>query len=170
MAATPPVRTLTLLRHAKSSWKDSSLADMDRPLNKRGRRDATGMVGRIVAQGGSFDTVFASPSRRTRETVLRMLLQLPAEEARLVFDSALYTFDGLTLINELKTLDDSLVNAMIVGHNPALQDAIGWLTGAVIDTFPTASCAQLTVPVTHWSDLKRGCAKLAWLLVPDKKS
>lgn len=163
-------RTLTLLRHAKSSWKDASLVDVERPLNKRGRREATAMAERIVAYGGSFTTVFASPARRTQETVFRMLLQLPAQETRLVFDTGLYTFDGQVLLDELKTLDDSLLEVMVVGHNPALQDAIEWLTGSSLDKLPPAACAQLTLPLHHWAGMHKGCARLEWVLAPATRS
>lgn len=163
------VRTLTFLRHAKSSWKNAALADIDRPLTKRGRRDADAMALRIIEKGGSLDVVFASPARRVRETVFRVINNIPVQEARLVFDSALYTFDGSTLIEELKTLDDDLLHVTVVGHNPALQDAIGWLVGCAVSAFPTTACAQLTMPVAHWSDLKNGCATLDWLLVPERK-
>lgn len=159
-------RTLLLLRHAKSSWKNRALADVDRPLNKRGRRDADAMALRIAAHDGSLETVFASPARRARDTVLRMLLQLPAQETRLVFDNTLYTFDGQTLLEQLKALDDSLREVAIVGHNPALLDAINWLTDTGLDAFPTAACAQLSMPLLHWRDMKPGCAKLEWILMP----
>jgi len=163
-----PVRTLTFLRHAKSSWKEAALADLDRPLNKRGRRDAVAMASRIAA-GSSLATIFASPSLRTRETVFRLLEQLPAQDRQLVFDHALYTFDSTALINALQTLDDNLLDAAIVGHNPALQETIGWLRGSSIAAFPTAACAKLTIPLAHWCDLAQGCATLDWLLVPEKK-
>ena len=163
-------RTLTLLRHAKSSWKDSALPDVDRPLNKRGRREADAMAARIVDFGGSFATVFASPARRTRETLARMLMQLPAQDAAIVFDSSLYTFERDSLLDALKTLDDSLQEVMVVGHNPAMQETIEWLTGARLDRFPTAACAQLSVPVAHWVALDAGCAELDWVLEPDWKS
>lgn len=164
-----PLRTLTVLRHAKSSWKNASLDDIDRPLSKRGRREADVMGARIIRQGGSLDVIFASPARRSQETIFRILSGLPVQETRLIFDKALYTFDSSTLIEALKTLDDSLLQVTIVGHNPALEDAIDWLAGATVGAFPTAACAQLRLPIAHWSGLKKGCATIGWCLVPEKR-
>jgi len=163
-----PERTLTLLRHAKSSWKIPMLTDIERPLNKRGRRDADAMATRIVEHGATFTTVFASPARRSRETLTRMLLALPAQDASITFDQAFYTFERDVLIAALKTLDDNLHDVTIVGHNPALEEAICWLTGETLDSFPTAACAQLTLAVPRWEKLHPGCAELMWLLIPEK--
>jgi phosphohistidine phosphatase len=162
----PVTRTLTLLRHAKSSWKDQDLADIERPLSKRGRRDAEAMAPRIVGKGGSFNTVYASPARRSRDTLTCMLQALPAQDGRLVLDQRLYTFQRDALIDTLKQLDDGLLDVLVVGHNPALQEGIGWLTGEPLARFPTAACARLTLQLPHWSELHKGCAELDWLLTP----
>lgn len=128
------------------------------------------MAARIVAFGGSFATVFASPARRTRETLARMLLQLPAQDSAIVLDSSLYTFSRDGLLDALRTLDDSLIDVLVVGHNPALHDTIEWLSGASLDDFPPAACAQLSVPLARWRDLAAGCAGLDWVLEPAAKA
>jgi phosphohistidine phosphatase len=163
-----PIRTLTLLRHAKSSWKNPALDDIERPLNKRGRRDADAMAQRLVEHGATFTAVFASPARRSRETLTRMLLALPAQDAIVTFDQVFYTFDSDMLIAALKKLDDDLQDVAIVGHNPALEDTIRWLTSDPVEKFPTAAGAQLTIALPHWKKLYAGCAKLMWLLTPEK--
>ena len=162
----PIARNLTLLRHAKSSWKDQDLADIERPLSKRGRRDAEAMAPRIVAKGGAFSTVYASPARRSRDTLARMLQALPAQDSRIVLDQRLYTFQRSALIDTLKQLDDGLLDVLVIGHNPALQDSIGWLTGEPLARFPTAACVRLNLQLPHWSELHKGCAVLDWLLTP----
>lgn len=158
--------TLTLLRHAKSSWKDTSIADIDRPLNKRGRQAADIMAQHLIAAGVSFHTIFASPSRRTRETIARMLLQIPARDTRVVFDQKFYTFKRSDLIAAMKCFDDATQDIMVVGHNPAMQEAIEWLTGSRLDSFPTAACAKLTLSISGWGELQKGCAALEWVLTP----
>jgi phosphohistidine phosphatase len=169
MSQKHPVRTLTLLRHAKSSWKNPALTDMERPLNKRGRREADAMAQRVVEHGATFTTVFASPARRSRETLARMLLALPAQDAILTFDQAFYTFERDGLLNALKSLDDGLQDVMVVGHNPAIDETLRWLTGETFDGFPTAACAQLTFTLPRWTKLHEGCAELMWLLTPETK-
>jgi phosphohistidine phosphatase len=169
MSKKHPARTLTLLRHAKSSWKNPSLTDIERPLNKRGRREADAMAQRLVDHGATFTTVFASPARRCRETLARMLLALPAQDATLTIDQAFYTFERDGLLSALKNLDDGLQDVMVVGHNPAMEETIRWLTGEPLDSFPTAACAQLTFALPRWTKLHEGCAELMWLLTPEKK-
>lgn len=158
--------TLTLLRHAKSSWQDSTLADMERPLNKRGRRDAATMSVRLKDQGTTFKTIFSSPARRTRETITRMLLTLPSQDTQLTFDRNLYTFERDELLQAIRRLDDTLNDVMIVGHNPAMHEALRWLTGAPIATFPTCAAAQLTLDLPRWTKIRKGSAQLNWVLQP----
>ncbi len=160
--------TLTLLRHAKSSWQDPALADMERPLNKRGRRNAAAMALRLKARGATFKTIFSSPARRTRETITRMLLALPAQNVQLTFDQRFYTFECDGLLQAIRQLDNKLNDVMIVGHNPAMCETLCWLTGEPIATFPTCAAAQLTLSLTHWTKIQKGTAKLRWVLVPDR--
>ena len=162
----PATRNLTLLRHAKSSWKNPDLADIERPLSKRGRRDAVTMAARILGHDVEFTAIYASPAPRTRETLAHMLPALPAQDARIVFDQRLYTFQLGTMIDTLKQLDDGLLDVLVIGHNPALQDSIGWLTGQALERFPTAACARLTLKLPRWADLHAACAELDWLLTP----
>ncbi len=161
------VRTLTLLRHAKSSWKNQALADIERPLNNRGRRAADAMAARLVAHGVTFTHILASPARRSRETIMRMLLALPARNATITFDHAFYIFEAQGLIDALRRLDDNMLDVLIVGHNPALEDAINFLTGKRIQGFPTAACAQLAIALPNWATLHEACAELVWLLRPE---
>lgn len=171
-----PTRTLTLLRHAKSSWKDPGLSDIERPLTKRGRRAADAMAPRLVQHGASFHCILASPARRSRETIARMLLALPAQDAQLTFDQGLYTFERDGLLQWIRQLDDLIApeidEVMLVGHNPALQEALHWLigegfTGEAPAEFPTCAAAQITLHVPRWSKIKEGCAQLMWVLVPE---
>ncbi len=136
--------TLTLLRHAKSSWQDPTLTDMERPLNKRGRRDAATMGLRLKEHGATFKTIFSSPARRTRETITSMLLTLPAQDTQLTFDQGFYTFERDELLQAIRQLDDKLTDVMIVGHNPAMHETLRWLTGVPIAKFPTCAAAQLS--------------------------
>lgn len=158
--------TLTLLRHAKSSWQDPTLTDMERPLNKRGRRDAAAMAVPLKEHGASFKTIFASPARRTRETITRMLLALPAQDAQLIFDQRFYNFERDQLLHAIRQLDDKHNDVMLVGHNPAMHETLRWLTGKVIDAFPTCAAAQLSLDLPSWSKIGKGSAQLRWVLLP----
>jgi len=161
-------RTLTLLRHAKSSWQDPTLTDMQRPLNKRGRRDAAAMALLLRERGATFTTIFASPARRTRETITRMLLALPAQDAQLTLDHSFYTFERDGLLQAIRQLDSKLTDVMVVGHNPAMHETLCWLTGAPIATFPTCAAAELTLGQSSWINVRKGSAQLRWVLSPDR--
>ena len=161
-------RRLTFIRHAKSSWKDPLLTDIERPLTRRGREDAKQMAPLLVEHGATFNTIMASPARRARETIARMLITLPAQDVQLAFDQDYYTFDASALLEAIRKLDDKLEDVTIIGHNPALQDALQWLTGEAITEFPTCAAAHIALTLPRWSKLKQGNGELMWLLAPEK--
>jgi phosphohistidine phosphatase len=158
------MKTLFLLRHAKSSWKDASLADHDRPLNPRGRRDAPRM-GRLLADEGlSPGVIVSSTSRRTRETVELLLGELPFS-GEVVFQREIYHGGLEEFIDVLMRLDDEISSVMIVGHNPGMEMAVEDLTGNYV-RMPTASLAVIELPILLWEDLNlevEGRLKNFWI-------
>lgn len=145
------MKLLSILRHAKSSWKDSSLDDHDRPLNKRGQRDAP-RVGRFLLEQDLVpDTIVSSTARRARETALAVAeaSQFP-DEVRLTKE--LYLASPTSYLDVLRVLADSSTHAMVVGHNPGIEDLVGAVTGAP-EPMPTAALAVVEIPIESWSDL-----------------
>jgi phosphohistidine phosphatase len=166
------VKTLTLLRHAKSGWDDASLRDLDRALNAKGRRAAT-VVGRYLRDGDArFDRVVASPAVRVMET-------LDAVEAGLgrrlspAFDRRLYLASAETLVEVIRELPDACERVLLVAHNPGLEDLVLMLApddgnplrGAVEQKYPTASLAELTF-AEGWGDVVAGRATLTRFVRP----
>lgn len=168
------MKTLGLLRHAKSDWTDARARDFDRPLNARGERGARLMGQHIKAAGYPFARVIASPAVRVAETIER------AGEAwgrafAIEWDRRIYLASSQTLIDLLRELPDSLPSVLLVGHNPGLEDVIfdlvpddgsSPLREEVEVKFPTATFAVLTLPVDKWSDIAEGTAKLVELTRP----
>ncbi|HEX5950150.1 MAG TPA: histidine phosphatase family protein [Actinomycetota bacterium] len=112
--------TLYLLRHAKSSWDQPGLADRERPLAPRGRRAARRMAEHLSAEGARPDVVLCSTAVRARET---LEIVLPAlGEAEVLVEEALYATDADDLLDRIRSLPDGTSAAMVVGHNPTLQD------------------------------------------------
>jgi phosphohistidine phosphatase len=161
------MKTLYLLRHAKSSWKEDVPEDFDRPLNKRGRAAATA-VGRYLAeQRVAPSQVLCSSAKRTRETLERMQegmgAALPAR-----FEKGIYLAEAPTLLRRLKRLNDSLASAMLIGHNPGLErlalmlaaDSDEILRRQLAAKFPTGALAVLDADIGRWADLAPGCAAL----------
>jgi phosphohistidine phosphatase len=157
------VKLLSILRHAKSSWKDSALEDHDRPLNNRGAHDAPRMGNLIREQGLVPDTILSSTARRARDTALAVAEAAGfPDEARFTRD--LYGASPDTCLEVLKDLPDAIGHAMIVGHNPTLEELVAVLVGEA-HIMPTAALAVVELPIDSWRDLDplpRGSLRALW--------
>lgn len=160
------MKTLYLLRHAKSGHDDPTLDDFDRPLNKRGKKDALAMAEIIADHCHDVQHVYSSPAKRCRSTVKRIRAALDTPAGELTLDDALYTFDSTELLSWLKERDNSLDRILVTGHNPALHDLIALLTGRSLLQFPSASFAELYLRVEYWDQLRAGCGELLHCLTP----
>jgi phosphohistidine phosphatase len=154
------VKTLYLLRHAKSSHDDESLDDFDRPLSKRGKRDALAIASVIEQHCSAVQHIYSSPAKRCRSTIKRVRNALDAPSGELTLDDALYTFDHTQLLAWLRDCDTRLQRILVVGHNPALEDLLIMLTGLDHKHFPTAGFAELHLKVEYWDQIRAGCAEL----------
>ena len=162
---------MMLLRHAKSSWSDPALADVDRPLAPRGERASTRIAKYIRRKKLRPALVLCSPSRRTRQT-LEAIEPALGRRCAVELVPQLYAASELELLELLQALPDSVASVMIVGHNPGLQDLALALTSAGAELerlkakFPTAALATLALPNTTWSQLSQADAVLAAYVVP----
>lgn len=169
------MRQLLLLRHAKSSWDDSSIPDRDRPLNARGRRAATAMREAMRNLGLAPDLVLVSTARRTMETLEALE---PWDEAPLVepMDS-LYLASPMQLAAALHGVAETVRSVLLIGHNPGLHDLALTLMGpraaaaagvnerALAEGFPTAALAEFVIAGSWW-DLREGGGRLVRFLTP----
>lgn len=140
---------LLLMRHAKSSWNDPSLADHDRPLNSRGKTDAPLMGAYLEAINQIPDVILCSSAKRARQTV-EFLLQGCFFEGSIFYNRYLYHGGLEDYFDLLQQLDDQFKIAMIVGHNPGMEDAVEELCGSY-ESMPTASIAHLQLDIGSWS-------------------
>lgn len=161
------MKTLHLLRHAKSSWKEPLAVDRERGLNKRGRRDAPRM-GAALAERMRPMIIHTSPAMRAQLTLEGLCSGWPAaRELAHVYDEALYTFDADELVDWLTQRPDRDTAVFLIGHNPALTNLVNWLVGEhCLDNLPTAGYAELSLPITRWRDLPRCEAMLEYRLFP----
>lgn len=186
-----PVKALYLLRHAKSSWKDASLPDHDRPLNGRGRRAAKVMGGYMDSYmsqtGAAPDLVLCSTAARTRETLKIVQGNAPrtigGDGVKIEFDGGLYHAAPMELLGRLQGLADHIGAVLLIGHNPGLErlalgltgkqakrtaeniDGEGFL-GRMAIKFPTAALAILEAEIETWRDLEAGGALLQQFIRP----
>lgn len=145
------MKTLLILRHAKSSWKDDSLPDHDRPLNKRGKQDAPRMGKLLQEKGLVPDLIISSTARRARKTA-ELVAEESGYEGEIQLERDLYAFEPAAYMEELAQIEDHYQIVMIVGHNPGLEELVEQLTGEFA-RLPTAALAQVNLPVSSWSDL-----------------
>lgn len=146
------MKTLVVLRHAKSSWKDSDLDDFDRPLNKRGKRDASEMGRRLAERGCRPGLVLVSPARRARATIDALAEQFAGDAAPgIVADRRLYEASPWTILSVVQGVDDAHDCAMIVGHNPGLTDFVNRFADCAIDNIPTCGMVELAFNTSSWA-------------------
>ncbi len=167
------VKTLTLLRHAKSGWDDPVQRDFDRPLNGKGKRAAQTVGKHLRREGVEFDHVVASPALRVQQTLEDVAVGYGRTLAP-VWDRRIYLASAATLLDVARDLPDGAATALLVGHNPGLEDLVlllvpdaePGLRDAVEEKYPTASVAQLRFEVDRWRDLAEGAATLVRFVRP----
>ena len=145
------MKTLLILRHAKSSWKDPSLDDHERPLNKRGQRDAPRMGHLLHQESLSPDLILSSTANRARTTA-ETVAGCCAYENEIQYLRDLYLADAEIWVERLREVSDEAQRVLIVGHNPGLEVLLASLTDED-ESLPTAALAQVDLPVEQWTQL-----------------
>jgi len=147
-------KTLIIMRHAKSSWDDMSLPDSERPLNKRGKHNAPMMGGRMKKQGCHCDLLISSPAVRALATA-KLVAKEIGYKRNISEESDLYMADIGDYLHVISGVDEQIKNLMLVSHNPGIEEFFIYLTGEMIENFPTAAYAIIEVK-GKWSELTSG--------------
>ena len=145
------MKTLLIMRHAKSSWKDEDLADHDRPLKRRGEYDAVQIGERIRRNDLTPQRIITSTAQRALKTA-ELVAEACHYEERIIATRAFYGAEPDEFIEVLRQLDDADECVMVVGHNPDLETLLESLTGTM-ESLPTAAVAQVTLPINAWEEL-----------------
>ncbi len=162
------MKTLLLLRHAKSDWDDPSLRDYDRPLAARGERDAP-RIGKALRKRGPLpDLILSSPAARARATI-EAVVKAAKLNLEIRFDETIYGASSPELLRLIRQLSDGMSCALLVGHNPGFEDLVGRLSGSH-QRMPTAALACIEFQTDRWEEVDDGEGKLAWLLTPKRLS
>lgn len=167
------MKTIYMLRHAKSSWDDSSLSDHDRPLDERGRAAAPRVGAHMEEAGYLPDLVLCSTATRTRQTLDAVLSELEAEPA-IEFHEELYLAGPGEMLDLVRSVPDIVEAVLLVGHNPgtgmvaaALSgDGSPEMIGLMSAKFPTAGLAIIELSVDRWKDIVSGCGSLKEFVRP----
>lgn len=168
------MKTLTLLRHAKSGWDDPAQRDYDRTLNPRGHRAAALMGQYLSRERLRFDHVIASPAMRVAET-LTDLARGYGEGTKIHWEKRIYLASAVTLLDVIHSLPDTAQSVLLAGHNPGLEDLVLLLVPDSGDTalralaeekFPTATLAELSLDVARWEAVAPAGATLSRFVRP----
>lgn len=168
------MKTLLLLRHAKSVLGQAGLPDHDRSLNRRGERAAAIMADHIVAKSPRPDLILCSTATRTRQTLAPLVEHLHSPAPPIALERSLYLASEGMLLGRLRDVPDEVGTVLLIGHNDGIWELAEALTGhgkatamtALHEKFPTGALATLRTPIEHWRDLAAGEAELLAFVCP----
>ncbi|MCC5863079.1 MAG: histidine phosphatase family protein [Gammaproteobacteria bacterium] len=147
------MKRLTVLRHAKSSWDEPGIGDFDRPLNRRGERDAPAMGQRLLDAGARPSLILSSPAARAIATARQVADALGYPREFLQTDPALYLASAERLLEIVSLQDDAFRDLMIVAHNPGLTDLANAISDHPIDNLATAAVMVIDLPISRWQEV-----------------
>ena len=162
------MKTLYIVRHAKSSWKYPNLDDFERPLNKRGRKNAP-LMGKVLKElKVSPDLIISSPANRAAMTarIIAGKINYPLEN--ILYCETIYEFSESALIHIVKQIDSAVNKAMIVGHNPATNGLANYIGDQPISNIPTAGVFCVDLDISSWAKISEHCGKFKFLEFPKK--
>lgn len=154
------MKYLYLIRHAKSSWSDPSLSDFDRPLNKRGKRDAPFMGGRMASFAQRPEMIVSSPAKRARTTARIIGTHIGFSKKEITLVKKLYTFSSEPLLEAIRKTEDSISILALVGHNHGLTECAELLTSKLLGNVPTCGIVLIEFPLLSWNMVEAGKGKL----------
>lgn len=162
------MKKLYLARHAKSSWKNLSLADFDRPLNRRGKVDGAFMGSRLQKFGEVPDLIIASPARRAGKTARMIAAAIGYPKQDIRYEESIYLGGPDQVLDLVRNLDDTVNSVMVVGHNPGLTMLAELLSGSSIGNIPTSGIFCMDCNSAVWQDISSGCGKVVFFDYPKK--
>lgn len=154
------MKYLYLIRHAKSSWSDLSLNDFDRPLNKRGKRDAPFMGERLAGLAQRPDMIVSSPAKRALKTARIIGAQLGFSKKEIVLKKQLYTFASEPLLRVIRKTEDSVSTLALVAHNHGLTECAELLTSEELENVPTCGIVLIEFALASWTMVENGKGSL----------
>ncbi|MEE8236023.1 MAG: histidine phosphatase family protein [Gammaproteobacteria bacterium] len=162
-------KRITLLRHAKSSWKDASVPDRDRPLNRRGSKSAPDMGKRLADRGVRPSLLLTSPAKRARETARLIARELNYPLEFIQSESELYLATPETILQVVARQDDGFNDVMLFGHNPGITELANQLGDRNIDNVPTCGVVGIELDVQEWAEIVAADGKTVFFDYPKSR-
>lgn len=164
------MKKLFVIRHAKSSWDFPELDDFDRPLNKRGKRNAPEMGKRLAERGIKPDMFITSPANRAAATARRIAEELAFPSNQIMKHDDFYHGSNRDIIDVIHKLNDEVETLFIFGHNPGFTDLVNYLSGSNIYNIPTCGVAEIHFDVDSWKGIEGKKGELIDFDYPKKTS
>lgn len=164
------MKRLLLVRHAKSSWEDMKLEDIDRPLNKRGKKDAPTMGLRLKKMKILPDILISSPAKRALSTAKKIAEKINYPKKNILQENLLYHGTNQDLIKIVKNLPDNAESVMLFGHNPGFTDFANRLCKINISNIPTTGIVAIDFQINKWSKADYGMGELVFFDYPKKQA
>lgn len=159
------MRELILIRHAKSDWSNPLLDDFERPLNKRGEKNAPFMAKILKKELQKPDLIISSPSFRTKLT-LEYFLKEFEYKGEVIFEKSIYEAPFENLLKVIKNIDDKYKTIFLIGHNPGLNDLANFLLGSFEDNIATSGVLKIDFDTNSWKNISKDNSKLIFFKYP----
>jgi len=159
------MKTLYLIRHAKSDWSDESQSDFDRGLNKRGQKAIPTMGKALKEKMVMPDLILCSPAKRAKLTAKGLAEEIKYK-GKIEYIEKLYMAEPIQIIKIIKEIPDKYDNVFIVGHNPEITELTDLMVEEYIDNVPTLGIVSLHVPIKHWKKFKPEKTKFDFFIYP----
>ncbi|MEN5386513.1 histidine phosphatase family protein [Aliarcobacter skirrowii] len=159
------MRELILIRHAKSDWSNPLLDDFERPLNKRGEKNAPFMAKILKKEIQKPDLIISSPSFRTKLT-LEYFLKEFEYKGEVIFEKSIYEAPFENLLKVIKNIDNKYKTIFLIGHNPGLNDLANFLLGSFEDNIPTSGVLKIDFDTNSWKNISKDNSKLIFFKYP----
>lgn len=162
------MKTLYLIRHAKSDWSDPLSSDFERGLNKRGKGDAPLMGDILFKKGIQPDLILSSPAHRAKATAFIIAQKLSYSTDDIRFEQSLYASDTEIICSLIRGVSDKINSVMIFGHNPEFTECANMICGSTIDNIPTCGVVAMQLKDDIWESIGSNSAKLLFFETPKK--
>lgn len=158
------MKTLLLLRHAKSSWDNPDISDFDRPLNSRGLQAVPAMGGVLYKNDLQPQKILSSPAKRAKQTAI-LIKETAQLEAKITYVEGIYEASPLRLLSIVSEIEDKIESVLLIGHNPGLESFVKMLTRESYE-MPTASLVKIDLNVESWQDVSVNRGKVSLYVRP----
>ncbi|MCX6074526.1 MAG: histidine phosphatase family protein [Campylobacterales bacterium] len=147
------MKTLLLIRHAKSDWSNPLLNDFERGLNKRGEREAP-LMGEVLSQKGIHpDLILSSPALRAKTTAIAMAHKLSYVKNSIYYEPTLYASDVESILSVIRNVSQSVDTLLVFGHNPEFTECVNEICGTTIENIPTCGVVAIRLYTDNWVDI-----------------